>query len=245
MHSNEHHEIARAEFVQTGGGKRAYYAVPAGDGPFPGVLVFQEAFGINDYVQSETRRLAEHGYAAIAPDLFDGDTFSYDDRDSIFPRLSILTDNGMLDHVRPAVSFLDAQAQVKKTPYGAIGFCMGGRLAVVVAAELGERIRTAVSFYGGGMAPDEQRAFTPVLDRVPKITAELLLIYGGEDASIAPREHGRVAEALSTHKKKYTLTVYPEAGHGFASSGRPANYHAQAAEHAWDRALSLFDRTLR
>ncbi|MDB5070537.1 MAG: hypothetical protein JWM87_1648, partial [Candidatus Eremiobacteraeota bacterium] len=55
MHSNEHHEIARAEFVQTGGGKRAYYAVPAGDGPFPGVLVFQEAFGINDYVQSETR----------------------------------------------------------------------------------------------------------------------------------------------------------------------------------------------
>jgi carboxymethylenebutenolidase len=244
MPSNEPHDVARAEFVETGGGKRAYYAVPAGDGPFPGVLVFQEAFGINDYVQSETRRLAQHGYAAIAPDLFDGDTFSYDDRDSIFPRLSILTDNGMLDHVKPAVSFLDAQAQVKKAPYGAVGFCMGGRLSVVVAAELGEKIGVAVSFYGGGMAPDEQRAFTPVLDRLPKITAELLLIYGGEDASIEPREHGRIAEALSAHKKKYTLTVYPEAGHGFASSGRPANYHPQAAEDAWERTLDLFRRAL-
>jgi carboxymethylenebutenolidase len=245
MEQQQRHDIARAEFVDTGAGKRAYYAEPAGDGPFPGVLVFQEAFGVDDYVQSETRRLAEHGYAAIAPDLFDGQTYSYDDRDSIFPRLSVLTDNGMLERVNPAVHFLDAQPKVKKSPYGTVGFCMGGRLSVVVAAELGEKIGVAVSFYGGGMAPDEQRAFTPVLDRLPKITAELLLIYGGEDASIAPREHGRIAEALSAHKKKYTLTVYPHAGHAFASSGRPANYDAQIAADAWARTLHLFERTLK
>ncbi|HZW52482.1 MAG TPA: dienelactone hydrolase family protein, partial [Candidatus Elarobacter sp.] len=71
--------VARAEFADTGEGTRAYFAVPAGAGPFPGVLVFQEAFGVDDYVQSEARRLAEHGYAAIAPDLFDGRTFDYAD----------------------------------------------------------------------------------------------------------------------------------------------------------------------
>jgi carboxymethylenebutenolidase len=245
MPSNEHHDVARAEFVETGAGKRAYYAVPAGDGPFPGVLVFQEAFGVNDYVQSEARRLAEHGYAAIAPDIFDGKTFSYDDRESIFPRLSILTDNGMLECVNPAVAFLDAQPQVKNGAYGAVGFCMGGRLAVAVALELGDKIAAAASFYGGGIAPDEQRFFTPLLHRLPEVKGELLLIYGADDASIAPNEHARIAEALSTHKKAYTLAVYPGAQHGFASRDRTAVYHPEAAEKAWAQALALFDRTLR
>ncbi|MEA2687879.1 MAG: carboxymethylenebutenolidase [Candidatus Eremiobacteraeota bacterium] len=245
MQPHQENDIARAEFVETGGGKRAYYAVPAGNGPFPGVLVFQEAFGVNDYVQGEVRRLAEHGYAAIAPDLFDGETFSYDDRDGIFPRLSVLTDNGMLERVNPAVAFLDAQPEVKKSAYGAVGFCMGGRLAVAVALELGEKIAAAASFYGGGIAPDEQRFFTPLLDRLRDVKGELLLIYGGEDASIAPKEHARIAEALSTHKKQYTLTVYPGAQHGFASRDRTAVYNADAAEKAWAQTLALFDRTLK
>ena len=245
MQQPQRHDIARAGFVETGGGKRAYYAVPAGDGPFPGVLVFQEAFGVNRYVQSEVHRLAEHGYAAIAPDLFDGATFSYDDRESIFPRLSVLTDNGMLEHVNPAVAFLDAQPQVKKGPYGAVGFCMGGRLAVAVAAELGEKIAAAAAFYGGGIAPEEQRFFTPLLDRLADVKGELLLIYGGEDASIAPKEHARIAETLSSLKKTYTLTVYPGAQHGFASRDRTSVYDAEAAENAWDQTLALFDRTLK
>jgi len=240
----QRHDIARAEFVETGAGKRAYYAVPAGAGPFPGVLVFQEAFGVNDYVQSEVRRLAEHGYAAIAPDLFDGETFSYDDRDSIFPRLSALTDDGMLERVRPAVAFLDAQPQVKKGAYGAVGFCMGGRLAVVVAAEFGDKIAAAAAFYGGGIAPDEQRVFTPVLDRLPNVKGELLLMYGAEDAGIAPSEHARIAESLSAHKKAYTLTVYPGAQHAFASHARPSMYHAEAARKAWDQTFALLERTL-
>jgi carboxymethylenebutenolidase len=245
MQQQQRHDIARAEFVETGGGKRAYYAVPAGGGPFPGVLVFQEAFGVDDYVQSEARRLAEHGYAAIAPDLFEGRTFSYDDRDSIFPRLSILSDNGMLLHLRQSTAFLDAQHEVKKGAYGAVGFCMGGRLAFLAAAEFGDKIAAAACFYGGGIASDEKRIFDPLVDRIPDVKGELLLVYGGEDASIAPREHGRLAEALSTHKKPYTLTVYPEAGHGFASSGRTNLYHPRAAQDAWDRTLALFDRTLR
>ncbi|MDB5026856.1 MAG: Carboxymethylenebutenolidase [Candidatus Eremiobacteraeota bacterium] len=241
----QRYESGQAGFVETGGGKRAYYARPAGDGPFPGVLVFQEAFGVNDYIQSETRRLAEHGYAAIAPDIFDGATYSYDDRDSVFPRLQSLTDEAMMERVSPAVAYLDAQPQVKKRAYGAVGFCMGGRLAVLAAIELGERIAAAAAFYGGGIAPEVQRAFSPLLERLAQVKGELLLLYGADDASIEPREHGRIAETLSAHKKAYALVVYPGAQHAFASHARPSMYNADAARMAWNRTFELLDRRLR
>jgi carboxymethylenebutenolidase len=239
------HEIARAEFVDTGAGHRAYLAVPSGNGPFRGVLVFQEAFGIDAYMKSEAERLARHGYAAIAPDLFDGQTYSYDDRESIGPRLSALTDELMLDHVARAADTLLKLPALKQGPLGAVGFCMGGRLAFLTAAALGERIAAASCFYGGGIGSEQKRFFEPLLDRVPAIDAELLMIYGADDPSIEPREHGRVAEALSSHKKQYTLSVYAGAGHGFASRDRAALYNPHAAEIAWASTFMLFERALR
>jgi carboxymethylenebutenolidase len=244
MQQQSTHEIARAEFVDTGDGHRAYLAVPAGSGPFPGVLVFQEAFGIDPYVQSETERLARHGYAAIAPDLFDGQTFSYDDRESIGPRLSALTDELMLDHAERAAEVLQRLIVLKKGPLGAVGFCMGGRLAFLVAAAFGERIAAASCFYGGSIGSEQKRFFEPLLHRVPEIAAELLLLYGADDPSIEPREHGRIAEALSTHKKQYTLAVFAGAGHGFASRDRKSLYNPHPAELAWEETLRLLGRRL-
>ncbi len=237
-------EIARAELVSLDDERRAYYAVPAGAGPFAAVLVYQEAFGINDYVRSEVRRLAEHGYAALAPDLFRGETFGYDEWSKVEPKLKALTDDGMLADVRAALAFLDAQPEVARRAYGAVGFCMGGRLAVLSAIALGERIAAAASFYGGGIAPDQPRFFTPLRERLAEVRAALLLVYGADDAGIAPSEHGRIAETLSAHKVRYTLSVYPGAPHGFASRDRES-YRPAQAEAAWGETLALFDATLR
>lgn len=236
-------QIDRAEFVSLEGDLRGYYAVPAGKGPFPAVLVFQEAYGVNDYVESEVRRLAEHGYAAIAPDLFRGRTFSYDDFASAAPTLESLRDDAMLADVPAAGTFLDAQANVKHEHCGAVGFCMGGRLAVLTAIVFGTKIAAASSFYGGSIAPDEQRFFVPLLERLGDAQGELLLIYGADDDAIAPQEHARVVERLSAAKKKYTLSVYPCAGHGFASRDR-VSYRRAQAEQAWAQTLALFARTL-
>ncbi len=237
-------QIACAEFVPLGGDLRGYYAVPAGDGPFPAVLLYQEAFGVNDYVQSEVRRLAEHGYAALAPDLFRGETFGYDEWNKLEPKLRALTDDGLLADVRAAVAFLDAQPNLRHEAYGAVGFCMGGRLAVLTALALGERIAAAASFYGGGIAPDQPRFFQPLRDRLGEAKGELLLVYGADDEGIAPAEHARIAETLSAHKKRYELSVYPGAPHGFASRDRQS-YRPEQAEAAWAQTLALFDRTLR
>jgi carboxymethylenebutenolidase len=238
--------IARAEFVALDAERRGYYALAAGAGPFPAVLVYQEAFGVNDYVQSEVRRLAEHGYAALAPDLFRGDVYGYgeDERPAMFARLQALTEEGLLADVRAAVAFLDAQPEVARRAYGAVGFCMGGRLAVLSAIVLGEKIAAAASFYGGGIAPEQPRFFTPLRERLAEVKGALLLIYGADDEGIAPSEHARIAETLSAHKKRYTLSVYPGAPHGFASRDRES-YRPAQAEAAWAEALALFDSTLR
>jgi carboxymethylenebutenolidase len=236
-------DIARAEFVPTASGKRGYYVVPRGDGPFPAVLVYQEAFGVNDYVQSEVRRLAQHGYAAVAPDLFDGEVFPYE-FDKVMPKLQTLTDEILLGHVEAALAFLDGEANVMHEAYGAVGFCMGGRLAFLTAATFGERIAAASSFYGGGIAPDQPRMWKPLLDRVPDVKGELLLNYGADDEGITPQEHARLAEALSREKKRYTLSVYPGAAHGFASTDRAA-YRREQAETAWAETIAMFDRALK
>jgi carboxymethylenebutenolidase len=70
-----------------------------------------------------------------------------------------------------------------------------------------------------------------------------MLFYGADDQGITPSEHARIAESLSSHKKEYTLTVYPGAGHAFASEDRP-NYRPDVAEDAWARALTFFDARL-
>ena len=121
---------------------------------------------------------------------------------------------------------------------------MGGRLAVLTALALGPKIAAAVSFYGGGIAPQEPRHYPPLLDRLRELQSELLLIYGADDHGIAPDEHGRIAETLSREKKRYTLSVYPGAPHGFASRDRDS-YRPEQAEAAWLETLALFDRTLR
>jgi carboxymethylenebutenolidase len=108
---------------------------------------------------------------------------------------------------------------------------------------LGAKIAAAASFYGGNVAPDEQRFFVPLLERLDAVQGESLLIYGADDESIAPREHARIVDRLSAAKKKYTLSVYPGAGHGFASRDRES-YRPAQAEAAWTETLALFARTL-
>jgi carboxymethylenebutenolidase len=232
-------------FVDLNENLRGYLALPPGNGPHPAVLVFQEAFGVNRYVQDECERLARSGYAALAPDFFRGEVFDYNQRETIFAKLKELSDDGLVADVRAAIACLDGRPDVVHDAYGAVGFCMGGRLSVLTAISFGAKIAAAASFYGGGIAPKESRFGWPILaGRLGEIQGALFLIYGADDESISPDEHGRVAEALSKAKKRYTLTVYPHAGHGFASTDR-VSYVRDVAESAWARTIALFDVTLK
>jgi len=238
--------MASGNFVDLGAGRRGYLSVPEGAGPHPAVLVYQEAFGVNAYVQGEADRLAANGYAALAPDLFDGETFGYDEWQKLAPKFGSLNDPKLLEYVDASLAFLDAHESVAHGGYGAIGFCMGGRLTFLSALERPKKFKAIASFYGGGIGPDEPSFGRPILiGRGGEIEASVLLLYGAEDEGITPKEHARIVETLSAAKVEFGLFVYPGAGHGFASVDRVPSYEPVAAEKAWAEALALFGRTLK
>lgn len=227
----------RAESVSLAPGVSGYLAKPSGV-PGIGVVVMMEAFGLNAFVRGVCDRFARAGYMALAPDVYHGHTFDYDDRDRAIARLGDVDDDVAMREVGYALDMLATQGA--RDRLAIIGFCMGGRLAFLANAVHGARLAASVSFYGGGIAPAVPHGTrTPLLDRVPELSAPQLLIYGARDASIASDEHARIAKALSDANKRYTLAVLPDAPHAFATFDRDS-YHAPAAEAAWRMAFAFF-----
>jgi carboxymethylenebutenolidase len=224
---------------------KGYYVAPPGKGPFPAVIVQMEAFGLNSHIQDVCDRLAKAGYAALAPDFYAGAVYAYTDVQSAVAKLKTIEDDKAMAQVGSGLDFLAGRAEVAKGQVGTMGFCMGGRLAFLTAIAHPERIKAAVCFYGGGIAANpDPLGRKALLDRVGAIKAPILLLYGAEDGLIAADEHERIALALSSQKKRYTLSVFPKAGHGFFCNERES-YAPAVAQEAWETTLSFLGRALK
>jgi carboxymethylenebutenolidase len=238
------HSTSVGEQVTLKGDLKGYYVYPTGSESYPAVVVLMEAFGLNDYVKSVCDRLAQAGYAALAPDFYYGETFAYTDVEGAVAKLKTLNDDTVMSELGQGLVFLQGRSEVKPNAVGTIGFCMGGRLVYLAAATHADRIQAAVAFYGGGIAADAdplgRKDLRPLTSA---IQAPIMLLYGAEDQSIPPQEHEQVALALSENKKRYVVSVFPNAGHGFASDRRD-NYNAEAAEEAWGMTFDFFKRHL-
>lgn len=201
-----------------------------------GIVVLMEAYGLNDFVRETCMRFARAGYVACAPDLYHGDVVEYTQRERAMAKLGTLNDATIMGEVAGALDVLESEGARRNA---IIGFCMGGRAAFLANATHGERLRASVSFYGGGIAPAQPKGpRKPLLDRVADLRAPQMLVYGAKDASIAPDEHGRLAQALTEANKRYTMTVFPDAPHAFATFDRDSYREAQA--HAAFRATFAF-----
>lgn len=209
-----------------------FLALPDDGRTHPGVLVFMEAAGLDESVKEVCRRLAQQGYCALAPDLFHGTVFTPAQREEMLAHLQNLKDSDLMADSDAALAAL-AAGPAAGQPIAVFGMCMGGRLAVLAQCTFGERIAAGVSFYGGGIAPEKDRFGRPsLLEALERVHGPLLLLYGAEDASILPDEHARIAGALSRARKRYTLTVFPGAGHAFLNPYRPSHVPEVAAD-AW------------
>jgi len=155
----------------------AYVARPEQGGPHPGLLLFQEAFGVNRHIRSVSERLAAEGYVVIAPELFHrtappGFEGSYTDFAAVMPHLQAVTTEAAEMDIRSAYEWLRSTARVEPNEISSVGFCMGGRVSFLANTVV--PLRAAVSFYGGGIAPG-------LLDRAAQVQAPSLLIWGGLD----------------------------------------------------------------
>jgi len=222
-----------AELAVTDGTRMGVYvARPAQGGPHPGLLLFQEAFGVNGYIRRVCDCFAAEGYVVIAPELFHrtapaGFEGSYTDFASFAPHFQAVTTETAEADLRAAYAWLGSNAEVKPNEISSVGFCMGGRVSFLANSVVA--LRAAVSFYGGGIAPG-------LLDRAAKLQAPMLLIWGGLDKRITAEHRRAVTEALSAQQKIYVNAEFSRADHGFFCDERAA-YEPHSARQAW--ALTL------
>lgn len=211
-------------FAAAGTTRRGYLALPEGEGAHPGVVVIHEAYGLNDQIRDVSRRFAGEGYAALAVDLFG-------DRSRVVCMARLLA--GMvagrdpyLPDLSAALAFLMAQPQVDPDRVGAIGFCMGGGLAIAWARR-DQRLRAIAPFYGVNPRPLEAvRRMCPVVGSYP-----------GRD--FTARSGRRLHLHLDRIGVPHDIKIYPRARHSFFNDQR-VSYDAEASADAWRRTLLFF-----
>ncbi len=221
------------EFPANGGYTPGYFSRPTGDGPFPGVVVIQEWWGLDDHIKDVTERLAAEGFAAIAPDLYRGEVAAEPD-DARRLAMELERNQAMLD-IQGAVNYLLFQPIIGPKKAGVIGFCMGGGLAMMMSYR-GENVGASVVFYGGGVQPSD--------DDLGAMSAPLLGIYGEADRSIPVERVEEWDTKLDQLGKEHEMVVYPDAPHAFFNNERPS-HRPDAAADAWQRTLEWFGRHLQ
>ena len=214
------------------GAMPAHVATPEGPGPFPGVLVAMEAFGLNGHIRSVADRIAAEGYVAIAPDFYyraDDRVAEYSDLPKAIGLMSALTDDGILSDVGAALDALRGRDAVRADRVGMTGFCMGGRMTFLTACH--QSIQAAAPFYGGGIGG--------LLDQADGISCPMVAFFGEKDGFIPLDEVDSVRSRLSGLKTSAEVVLYDGADHGFFCDERES-YDEAAANDAWTRVLALF-----
>ncbi|MCP5059353.1 MAG: dienelactone hydrolase family protein [bacterium] len=240
-------EIERIEISVDSATMGGYLARPEGDGPFPGVIVWMEIFGVNSHIRDITERIAALGYVALAPDFFHrtapGIELGYDNAgfEEGMKGLHLLDADQMVADAQAAFAFLTDRSDVT-AKIGTIGFCIGGHMTYLTACETD--VAAAASFYGGGIAAAEgPGGKEPTLSRTRKIGGRILCLFGGQDLLIPADQVASITSALEAAKTHHEIVVFEPADHGFFCDQR-ATYHAESAATAWQRVEALFAEEL-
>jgi carboxymethylenebutenolidase len=202
----------------------AYRADPAG-APKGAVVVIQEIFGVNHHIRSVCDRLAKEGYVAIAPSIFDRTLPNFQSGyspDEIAEARKFVANPDWAAMLRDTQAAIDSVKNVG--PVGIIGFCLGGSVAYVAAAQL-FGLEAAIGYYGGAVAR--------FADEKPKVPTQLH--FGEKDAGIPLTD----VETIKTKRPEVEVFIYAGAQHGFHCDER-ASYDKASADIAWPRSMKFF-----
>jgi carboxymethylenebutenolidase len=228
-----------------------YVVRPDGEGPWPAVVLFMDAFGIRDALLGMAARLAAAGYVVAVPNLYyrSGEFPPFDpvqvaaggaERDRFKGMIASITNTLIMRDTTVLLGYLDADASVRRGAMGVVGYCMGGGYALRAAGTFPDRIAAAAIFHAGSLATDKPDSAHLLADQ---IRARVYVGVAGLDPSFDQAQRGLLETALTTTGVDYTLEVYEGAKHGFAVSGHLV-YDERASERHWASLLRLYEDSL-
>ncbi len=222
---------------------RGAVALPAGEGPFPAVLVMHSAVGLNDFYRSKAPMLAELGYLAVATDMYGADVDVTDEASYGAAYMDIIKDPETLR--QRVIAWFDAVAARPDVDAGrvaAIGYCFGGQ-CVLELARSGADVKAVISYHGILTTADPAR---------PGSIRGQVAAYCGAHDPYAPMEHiTGLRKEMEAAGASYQVIVFGDAEHGFtdphaASHGQPGiSYNAIAEKVSWAGTLALLEEALR
>ncbi|MDE2565390.1 MAG: dienelactone hydrolase family protein [Burkholderiales bacterium] len=226
----------RTQWIDLAPGFAGYLALPpAGRGP--GLVLWQEIFGVNAHIRAVAEQYALDGFVVLAPDCFWRQAprvdlgYEGEDRQRAIALMQAYGPEPALADIAAALAALRARPEVGGARVGTCGYCMGGRLAYLAAATAG--VDAAVAYYGGGIHGQ--------LERAAAIACPVQFHYAGHDDHIPPAAIESVRAAMAG--KPAEVHVYADAHHGFNCWARAA-YHAPSAALAHGRTLAFLAQHL-
>lgn len=240
--TTEHIEAKRPEGVLD-----ARLHLPSGEGPWPLVVFYMDAFGLRPALDDMASRLTGAGYAVLQPNLYwrSGPFAPFepakafgdpDERARLMALLNSVRVEDVVPDTLALVEQVSRDPRMKSQRFGCVGYCMGGRIAFGVASMLGERVAASASIHPGGLVTDEPAS---PHRNVKDIRARIYLGIADQDRGCTPEHQQALREALDAANVRYALDVYNGALHGFAVPDHSV-HDAAAAERHWERVLALF-----
>jgi dienelactone hydrolase len=237
-------KMSPAPYAAAGRTLKSEVAVDAARaGKRPGVVVFPEWWGLNDYIRGRARQLAELGYVALAADVYGNGQLATNPNDAAAAMNALTGDPAALTAViEAAVRQLAAHPDVDASRLGAMGYCLGGTLSVH-AARIGLDLRGVVSFHGT-LSPT-------VAAKRGDVKAKVLVCHGGDDGFITPEQEAAFRNEMKDLGVDLKFVTYPGAKHGFTNrdaseSGRrfgiPLEYDAAADRGSWEEMKAFWER---
>jgi carboxymethylenebutenolidase len=217
----------------------------------PGVLFVMDAYGLRPRIEEMADRIAERGYAVLAPNVFYRagrapvlafpDTSDEGARGAFFakvrPLMSALTPERL---AADGAAYLDELAKVADEPFAITGYCMGARVGLRIAAAHPDRVAALAGFHGGGLVTDDPQS--PHLS-VPALRAEVYLGHADQDRSNTPEQIAALDRALDDAGVAHRSEIYEGARHGYTMADTPV-YDEQACERHFAALFDLLDRAL-
>ena len=219
-----------------------YAALPDGSGPHPAVVIAFHVGGLDDFDRKMADQLAEAGFVAVVPDLFHRFSKKVMDGPRL-DRLGHLKDADIIADMNAAVDFLTANSAINDDRIGVTGFCMGGRIAWLMAAS-NQIFKCTVPFYGGNIMGNWGPGDTP-FSMSNNINCPMLFHFGAEDGNPSVADRNTFDAELKRLGKDFEFHTYDGAGHAFMDHTNPDRYHEASAAAAWPRTIDFFNNHLK